>query len=86
MSQDLSKWLMGSIHWRRFPRKTGKSIGGELRNRDVKGCYHSKDELQDAFISATSAGGKFFGMSSEGAKTLNGQISMLEGSAICSMR
>lgn len=59
-------------------RKTGKSIG-ELKNEMSKGAITSK-MVQDAFISATSAGGKFFGMSSEGAKTLNGQISMLEES------
>lgn len=59
-------------------RKTGKSIG-ELKNEMSKGAITSK-MVQDAFISATSAGGKFFGMSQEGAKTLNGQISMLQES------
>lgn len=59
-------------------RKTGKSIG-ELKNEISKGAITSK-MVQDAFISATSAGGKFFGMSQEGAKTLNGQISMLQES------
>lgn len=59
-------------------RKTGKSIG-ELKNEMSKGAITSK-MVQDAFISATSAGGKFYGMSAEGAKTLNGQISMLEES------
>ena len=59
-------------------RKTGKSIG-ELKNEMSKGAITSK-MVQDAFISATSAGGKFFGMSAEGAKTLNGQISMLQES------
>lgn len=56
-------------------RKTGKSIG-ELKNEMSKGAVTSK-MVQDAFISATSAGGKFFGMADEGSKTLNGQISML---------
>ncbi|MES5167990.1 hypothetical protein ABVC73_05600 [Prevotella melaninogenica] len=59
-------------------RKTGKSIG-ELKNEMSKGAISSK-MVQDAFISATSAGGKFYGMSAEGAKTLNGQISMLQES------
>ena len=59
-------------------RKTGKSIG-ELKNEMSKGAISSK-MVQDAFISATSAGGKFFGMADEGSKTLNGQISMLEES------
>ena len=59
-------------------RKTGKSIG-ELKNEMSKGAITSK-MVQDAFISATSAGGKLYGMASEGAKTLNGQISMLQES------
>lgn len=59
-------------------RKTGKSIG-ELKNEMSKGAISSK-MVQDAFISATSAGGKFYGMAAEGAKTLNGQISMLQES------
>lgn len=59
-------------------RKTGKSIG-ELKNEMSSGAITSK-MVQDAFISATSAGGKFYGMASEGAKTLNGQISMLQES------
>lgn len=59
-------------------RKTGKSIG-ELKNEMSKGAITSK-MVQDAFISATSAGGKFYGMAAEGAKTLNGQISMLQES------
>lgn len=59
-------------------RKTGKSIG-ELKNEMSKGAITSQ-MVQDAFISATSAGGKFFGMADEGSKTLNGQISMLQES------
>ena len=59
-------------------RKTGKSIG-ELKNEMSSGAISSK-MVQDAFISATSAGGKFFGMADEGSKTLNGQISMLQES------
>lgn len=59
-------------------RKTGKSIG-ELKEQMSKGAISSK-MVQDAFISATAAGGKFYGMSQEGAKTLKGQISMLHES------
>lgn len=59
-------------------RKTGKSMA-ELRNEMSNGAISSK-MVQDAFISATSAGGKFFGMADEGSKTLNGQISMLQES------
>ena len=79
MGQDLMQMVNAGFNpLEEIARKTGKSIG-ELKNEMSKGAISSK-MVQDAFISATSAGGKFFGMSSEGAKTLNGQISMLEES------
>lgn len=79
MGQDLMQMVNAGFNpLEEIARKTGKSIG-ELKNEMSKGAITSK-MVQDAFISATSAGGKFFGMSSEGAKTLNGQISMLQES------
>ena len=79
MGQDLLQMInAGFSPLEEISRKTGKSIG-ELKNEMSKGAITSK-MVQDAFISATSAGGKFYGMSAEGAKTLNGQISMLEES------
>ena len=79
MGQDLMQMVNAGFNpLEEISRKTGKSIG-ELKNEMSKGTITSK-MVQDAFISATSAGGKFFGMSAEGAKTLNGQISMLQES------
>lgn len=79
MGQDLMQMVnQGFNPLEEIARKTGKSIG-ELKNEMSKGAISSK-MVQDAFISATSAGGKFYGMASEGAKTLNGQISMLQES------
>lgn len=79
MGQDLMQMInAGFSPLEEISRKTGKSIG-ELKNEMSKGAISSK-MVQDAFISATSAGGKFYGMASEGAKTLNGQISMLQES------
>ena len=79
MGQDLLQMVnQGFNPLEEISRKTGKSIG-ELKNEMSKGAISSK-MVQDAFISATSAGGKFYGMASEGAKTLNGQISMLQES------
>lgn len=76
MGQDLMQMVNAGFNpLEEIARKTGKSIG-ELKEEMSKGAISSK-MVQDAFISATSAGGKFFGMSQEGAKTLNGQISML---------
>lgn len=79
MGQDLMQMVNAGFNpLEEISRKTGKSIG-ELKEEMSKGAISSK-MVQDAFISATSAGGKFFGMSQEGAKTLNGQISMLQES------
>lgn len=77
MGQDLLQMINAGFNpLEEISRKTGKSIG-ELKEEMSKGAISSK-MVQDAFISATSAGGKFFGMSSEGAKTLRGQMSMLQ--------
>lgn len=79
MGQDLMQMVnQGFNPLEEISRKTGKSMA-ELRNEMSKGAISSK-MVQDAFISATSAGGKFFGMSAKGAETLNGQISMLQES------
>lgn len=79
MGQDLMQMVNAGFNpLEEISRKTGKSIG-ELKNEMSKGAISSK-MVQDAFISAASAGGKFYGMSQEGAKTLNGQISMLQES------
>lgn len=79
MGQDLMQMVNAGFNpLEEISRKTGKSIG-ELKEEMSKGAITSK-MVQDAFISATSAGGKFYGMSAEGAKTLNGQISMLQES------
>ena len=79
MGQDLMQMVNAGFNpLEEISRKTGKSIG-ELKEEMSKGAISSK-MVQDAFISATSAGGKFYGMSQEGAKTLNGQISMLQES------
>ena len=79
MGQDLMQMVNAGFNpLEEMARKTGKSIG-ELKNEMSKGTITSK-MVQDAFISATSAGGKFFGMADAGSKTLNGQISMLQES------
>ena len=79
MGQDLNQMInQGFNPLEEISRKTGKSIG-ELKEQMSKGAISSK-MVQDAFISSTSAGGKFYGMSQEGSKNLNGQISMLQES------
>lgn len=56
--------------------KTGKSIA-QLKKEMSAGAI-SAQMVQQAFIDATSEGGKFFNMSQNAAGTINGQISMLQ--------
>lgn len=79
MGQDLNQMINAGFNpLQQISEKTGKSIG-ELKDEMSKGAI-SAQMVQQAFIDATSEGGKFYGMASEGAKTLNGQISMLQES------
>lgn len=56
--------------------KTGKSIS-QLKEEMSKGAI-SAEMVQQAFLDATSAGGKFYNMSENASKTINGQISMMQ--------
>ena len=56
--------------------KTGKSIT-QLKDEMSKGAI-SAEMVQQAFIDATSAGGKFYQMSENASKTINGQLSMMQ--------
>ena len=56
--------------------KTGKSIA-TLKDEMSKGAV-SAEMVQQAFIDATSAGGKFYKMSENASKTINGQLSMMQ--------
>ena len=56
--------------------KTGKSIS-QLKEEMSKGAI-SAQMVQQAFLDATAAGGKFYNMSENASKTINGQISMLQ--------
>lgn len=79
MGQDLNQMINAGFNpLQQISEKTGKSIG-ELKDEMSKGAI-SAQMVQQAFIEATSAGGKFYGMAAEGAKTINGQISMLQES------
>lgn len=56
--------------------KTGKSIA-QLKEEMSKGAI-SAEMVQQAFLDATAAGGKFYNMSENASKTINGQISMMQ--------
>lgn len=55
--------------------KTGKSMR-ELKEEMMKGAI-SVEMVEQAFIDATSAGGKFYNMSEKQSQTINGQLAKL---------
>ena len=76
MGQDLLQMINAGFNpLATISEKTGKSIA-QLKDEMSKGAISAK-MVQDAFIDATSAGGKFYGMSENAAKTIGGQLSML---------
>lgn len=76
MGQDLLQMINAGFNpLTVIAEKTGKSIA-QLKDEMSKGAISAK-MVQDAFIAATSAGGKFYGMSENAAKTIGGQLSML---------
>lgn len=77
MGQDLNQMINAGFNpLQVIAEKTGKSIAA-LKEEMSKGAL-SAEMVQQAFIDATSAGGKFFGMSENASKTINGQISMMQ--------
>ena len=78
MGQDLQQMINAGFNpLEEIARKTGKSIG-ELKDEMSKGAV-SADMVRDAFISATSEGGKFNGMLEAQSKTIAGAYSNLQG-------
>ena len=76
MGQDLNQMINAGFNpLSVMAEKTGKSMA-ELKEQMSKGAITAQ-MVQQAFIDATSEGGKFFNMSEEAAKTIGGQISML---------
>lgn len=76
MGQDLNQMINAGFNpLQVMAEKTGKSIA-QLKEEMSKGAITS-EMVQQAFIDATSAGGKFFNMSENAAKTINGQLSMM---------
>lgn len=76
MGQDLLQMINAGFNpLEQMSRTTGKSIG-QLKEEMGKGAI-SAEMVQKAFMEATEAGGKFAGMSAATAKTIGGQVSML---------
>ena len=77
MGQDLNQMINAGFNpLQIISEKTGKSIA-ILKDEMSKGAV-SAEMVQQAFIDATSAGGKFYNMSENASKTINGQLSMMQ--------
>ena len=77
MGQDLNQMINAGFNpLQMISEKTGKSIA-TLKEEMSKGAV-SAEMVQQAFLDATSAGGKFYNMSENASKTINGQISMMQ--------
>ena len=77
MGQDLNQMINAGFNpLQIMSDKTGKSIA-TLKDEMSKGAI-SAEMVQQAFIDATSAGGKFYNMSENASKTINGQLSMMQ--------
>lgn len=78
MGQDLLQMINAGFNpLSVISEKTGKSIG-DLKEEMEKGKITTQ-MVTDAFISATSEGGKFYGMLEKQSKGINGAISNLQG-------
>lgn len=77
MGQDLNQMINAGFNpLQTISEKTGKSIA-TLKDEMSKGAI-SAEMVQQAFIDATSAGGKFYNMSENASQTINGQMSMMQ--------
>ena len=77
MGQDLNQMINAGFNpLQIISEKTGKSIA-TLKDEMSKGAV-SAEMVQQAFIDATSTGGKFYNMSENASKTINGQLSMMQ--------
>ena len=78
MGQDLLQMINAGFNpLAVISEKTGKTIG-ELKEEMEKGKI-TVEMVTDAFVSATSAGGKYYGMLEKQSKGINGAVSNLQG-------
>ncbi|MFV0325925.1 MAG: tape measure protein [Bacteroides xylanisolvens] len=76
MGQDLNQMINAGFNpLQIISEKTGKSMA-QLRDEMSKGAI-SAETVQQAFIDATSAGGKFYGMSEKQSQEVAGQMAIL---------
>lgn len=78
MGQDLMQMINAGFNpLMEISKKTGKEIG-QLKEEMSKGAI-SAEMVADAFMSATSVGGQFYGMLAEKGKDVEGQINQMNG-------
>lgn len=78
--QDLLQMVNAGFNpLQQISEKTGKSIG-QLKEEMADGAI-SAEMVQQAFVDATSEGGRFYGAMEAQSKTFNGQISTLKDNA-----
>ena len=77
MGQDLLQMINAGFNpLTEMANQTGKSVS-QLKEEMSKGAI-SAEMVQEAFIKATSEGGKFFQISEKGSQTIQGQLSMMQ--------
>lgn len=77
MGQDLMQMVNAGFQpLDQLAKDTGKSIG-QLKDEMSQGKI-SAEMVQEAFIHATEAGGKYYNMAANATSTIDGQMSMLE--------
>ncbi|MEG1289747.1 MAG: tape measure protein [Bacteroidales bacterium] len=78
MGQDLLQMISAGFNpLSVISEKTGKSIG--VLKKEMEGGLITSKMVADAFASATSEGGKFYGMLDKQSKGINGSMSNLTG-------
>lgn len=76
MGQDLNQMINAGFNpLSIMAEKSGKSIA--MLKKEMSDGKITTEMVQQAFIDATSAGGKFYNMSENASKTISGQMSML---------
>lgn len=81
MGQDLLQMINAGFNpLQEISRKTGKSIA-DLK-KEMEGGNISFAMVEDAFLSATQAGGKFYGMSDKMGETVGGQFAQLSSKVV----
>ncbi|MDE7081650.1 MAG: tape measure protein [Muribaculaceae bacterium] len=77
MGQDLMQMVNAGFQpLEQLSKDTGKSIG-QLKDEMSQGKI-SAEMVQEAFLHATEAGGKYYNMAANATATIDGQMSMLE--------